>query len=364
MPRPKNTKPRISDPYWDKNRGQWRLIIRQGTGKEERLRFESEAAAHAYAEEWRLALADTDITVEEALSQYKDSQVRRELRASTIATAQFRCRVVLASCLDLPVRNLTTSKVAACYQAYKRAATTRRSALVELVGFAKYVVDAELGINFTEGIVFEGKIAKGKPQLRVTQAQIFSEAALRLYREGDEAGLAVLLALTLGVRTSEVVNRLVEDVDDEGRLLWIPYAKTGAGIRKIIVPPFLAELLRQQIEGKRPADRLFTHRGHAYVRDASKRLCRSVGLREITGQGLRGTFATLTIEDGCAPDIAARVMGHADAGITTSGSYAKIGAVQSGGAKRMAGLLQNDTNNQDQSRTKGETVPNRNSSVQ
>jgi hypothetical protein len=38
---------------------------------------------------------------------------------------------------------------------------------------------------------------------------------------GEEGAAAAMLALLLGMRATEITARVVRDLDDEGRLLWI-----------------------------------------------------------------------------------------------------------------------------------------------
>ena len=47
------------------------------------------------------------------------------------------------------------------------------------------------------------------------------------------------MALLMGMRASEIVERTIRNLDDDGRLLWITDAKTQAGIRRLQVPPQL-----------------------------------------------------------------------------------------------------------------------------
>jgi integrase len=49
----------------------------------------------------------------------------------------------------------------------------------------------------------------------------------------------VLMALLMGLRAHEVVQRTVRDLDDNGRLLVIGSSKTRAGVRTVAVPPLL-----------------------------------------------------------------------------------------------------------------------------
>ena len=43
--------------------------------------------------------------------------------------------------------------------------------------------------------------------------------------------MAAMMSLLMGMRASEIVSQIVHDLDDEGRLLWIPETKTEAGKR-------------------------------------------------------------------------------------------------------------------------------------
>ena len=52
-----------------------------------------------------------------------------------------------------------------------------------------------------------------------------------------------LLALTMGLRTSEVMNRVVRDLDDGARYLWIDEGKTENARRHLEVPSVLSPFL-------------------------------------------------------------------------------------------------------------------------
>ena len=52
----------------------------------------------------------------------------------------------------------------------------------------------------------------------------------------EKRAIAALVSLLMGMRASEITTRIVRDLDDSGRLLWIPHAKTEAGKRTLQVP--------------------------------------------------------------------------------------------------------------------------------
>jgi integrase len=77
--------------------------------------------------------------------------------------------------------------------------------------------------------------------------------------DGEAGAVAALLALVMGMRANEIVSRVVRDLDDDGKLLWIPDSKTEAGRRTLQVPELLRPLLKALAEGKSPEAKLFGH---------------------------------------------------------------------------------------------------------
>lgn len=93
-----------------------------------------------------------------------------------------------------------------------------------------------------------GKVRHGKEQLRIDEARKWMVEAHRQADAGQAGAVAAMTALVMGMRASEIVSRVVRDLDDGGALLWIPDSKTLAGRRKLQVPeflqPYLVELAR------------------------------------------------------------------------------------------------------------------------
>jgi hypothetical protein len=46
--------------------------------------------------------------------------------------------------------------------------------------------------------------------------------AIELAGAGESGAVAAMMALLLGMRASEIVTRVVRDLDDDGQILWIP----------------------------------------------------------------------------------------------------------------------------------------------
>lgn len=76
-------------------------------------------------------------------------------------------------------------------------------------------------------------------QLRIDEARRWQVKAIGFADQGEEGAVAAMMSLVMGMRASEIISRVVRDLDDEGRLLWIPETKTEAGKRTLPVPEFL-----------------------------------------------------------------------------------------------------------------------------
>jgi integrase len=113
-----------------------------------------------------------------------------------------------------------------------------------------------------------------------------------------------------------VVSRLVRDLDGGGQVLWIPVAKTRAGVRRVEVPAVLSTELLKLAEGRPATERLFsgvTADGRRYW---TARLCVDLGVPRITVHGLRGTHATASMQPHANPHAVAAALGHASFAVT------------------------------------------------
>jgi integrase len=115
------------------------------------------------------------------------------------------------------------------------------------------------------------------------------------HRQADAAqagAVAAMTALVMGMRASEIVSRVVRDLDDGGALLWIPDSKTLAGRRKLQVPEFLQPYLVELARGRDPQAPLFgehwrdwplTRSHRRAVTSRSRRRPRAKPARGLTG---------------------------------------------------------------------------------
>ncbi len=94
-----------------------------------------------------------------------------------------------------------------------------------------------------------GKRRHGKAQLRIDEARRWQAKAIGFADQGKDGAVAAMMCAGDGDAGSEVVSRVVRDLDDEGRLLWIPDSKTEAGRRTLQVPDFLQPYLVRLAKG-------------------------------------------------------------------------------------------------------------------
>lgn len=204
-------------------------------------------------------------------------------------------------------------------------------------GFFEWCVgQSYLKKNPFTGIKIAGKKKRRKAQLRLDEARAFLDRALVVAkgeriskRRGSQQEVGVLgaaTALLLGLRNKEVVGRLVRDLDDRARVLWITESKTEAGIRVVKVPKVLRWPLLKVVAKRTGTEPLFPGLTKDGLRYWTKGLCKEMGLPIVTPQGLRGTHATVSMRPHANPEEVAASLGHASFRVTER-HYARPSAV-------------------------------------
>ena len=174
----------------------------------------------------------------------------------------------------------------------------------------------------------------------------FETKSLELAQAGDAAALGALLMLHLGLRQGEVAARVARDVDDEGRVLWVPSGKTKNARRRLKVPEVLRPLLLKLIETTPPGALLF-YKGDRvpptnYFWSQVRRLCQLADVPAVCPHSLRGLHATLALEGGATSDAVARALGHGSFAMTAR-HYASESSVDNAKASKVSTLLGNSS---------------------
>lgn len=253
----------------------------------------------------------------------------------TVETTMQRLRRFFEATKKISVNALAPASAEKLYEALTGAVDSRRNILAEAKTFLRWCCKKGwTKINVLEQVQGLGRRRRGKPQLTTDEARRFLAKALELAAD-DEGAIAAAMALLMGMRAGEIVERTVRNLDDDGRLLWITDAKTQAGVRRLEVPPQLQEHLLRLARGKRPADRLFGRATHRHwVLRAVHRICKAAVVPRVPSHGLRGTHATLAVSAGATSHLVAAALGH-ESFATTARHYARTEAIESAVQERV-----------------------------
>jgi integrase len=216
------------------------------------------------------------------------------------------------------------------------AAATYRNMLAQAKSFMSWAVRRKLiARDVMADVQPRGVPNRGKPQLRVNEARMWLAKAQELADAGDVGAVAAMMTLLLGVRASEIVNRLVRDIDDDCTLFVIPKTKTDAGKRTLEIPELLQPYLKKQIEGRDadawlfPAESKSGKHWRDWPRLCVQRICDLAGLLPMTAHGMRGTQASLARAHGATAHLVAAALGHSSTRMQDQ-AYVRPDAAQQG----------------------------------
>ena len=141
-------------------------------------------------------------------------------------------------------------------------------------------------------------------------------------RTSERRRCRALTALLMGMRASEVTDRVVRDLDDEGRLLWIEVGKTKRS-RTLEVPALLPPYLLALAKDRGPEEQLITRGRHSVATSAGRQwlrywvtyVCHQAEIPRICVHS-RGLHATLATEAGVSSHAVASALGHTSPAVT------------------------------------------------
>lgn len=286
-----------------------------------------EAARRIADSTLRRIIAETPVSLADALDRYREHLTAKGNKPVTITTTLYRLRRFFVN-IEQPVGALTPRKCASLYEtlAKQQKADTQKNTLAEAKTFGRWLVEQNLiRESPVEKIKPIGKRSHGKEQLTRDEAQRWLREALRLAEAGDDAALAASMALLMGLRAGEIIARTVRDVDDGGTRLRVRQTKTRAGERDPKIPDVLQPLIAERCRGKLPGALLFetmTKKGSAgphdvsWVRKSVQKICRTTKVPTVCAHSMRGLHADLAVEAGLSPDVVAKSLGHTSPKVT------------------------------------------------
>ena len=329
---------RVLGPY--RVRNQWQVVLAAPDGTRRSRCFATEREARRYRAELEEAVTDTELTLEACLEEYEKHLVAKGNKPRSYRETARRLRLFFPE-LGMTLDALTPARCRGYYGtlAQKYAPDTHRNILAETRSFFTWCQKRHwVRSNPLDGVEGVGRRRKGKKQLRIDEARKWMAKATELANGGQAGAVAAMVTLLMGLRASEVISRVARDVDDDGRLLWIPDSKTEAGRRTLQVPealqPYLLDLARQV----KPEERIFGHHWRDWVRKWVGRICREAGVVEVCAHGMRGLHTTLAVEAGITGHVVAAALGH-ESVTTTYGNYATPSAVSNASQRNVLKVL-------------------------
>lgn len=349
---------RVLGPYQE--RGRWRLIIVEDGGRrsvffpthEEALKFKGGTEREiSQPPSRRIA----DVLAEWHAQKRHAGQCKPESADHSYRRLQF----FFAPVAHEDIAALTPRRAASIYlEATKRlspktgtvlSSASHQGELSAAKSFYRWATQrGHVGASPFRDVKPVGKVRAGKPQLRIEEARRFTSAAVSCFEETQHPlAIGVLLALTMGLRTSEVMQRVARDLDDGGRCLWIDSGKTANARRRLDVPELVQPYLNRIAAGKAPDDLLFgmSPRGGPRCRQKMwnmvRRLCQRAGVPIICTHSLRGLWATLAVQSGAASHVVAANLGHQSFEMTKR-HYAQGAAVVNAATARVLETLSSE----------------------
>ena len=336
----------------------WRLVRKLGD-RQEVISFSSENEARRRKREIEKEIAGRSVS--EAVQDHIVSKRELGLRASTVTRAEFHLRrfFQLDGEVDgktMPfahtgglVEDLTQRRCADLYAALMKgvAVDTHRNALSAAKLFGAWCVDKGwVATNPVAGVKPIGERNRGKKQLRIDEARKLVDLCIVKANAGDDAAVGVLTALLLGMRASEITDRVVRDLDDDGRLLWIEHGKTKRSRRTLEVPALLRPYLLAMAKGRAPDEQLFgrrvtkrgNKRGRFWLIHWLHEYCDEANVPRVCTHSLRGLHATLATDAGATSHIVAGALGHSSPAVTHA-HYIDGTTARRATARRAAGKL-------------------------
>ncbi len=340
---------RVLGPY--RNGDKWRLVILDG-GSRKAVVAETHEAAMALRDDLRGALKKHSARLfAQSLDEYLQHLVDRGVSQDTTDKVGRMLRPFLP--LDEPLTAIDAERAAQLYLDETKRKKSNGEAIANdshhlLLRRIKHFYKWALARRYVQVNPFAdvspiGRPRRGKQQLRIDEARKLVATAMERAKILDAGSTAILMQIFLGLRPTEALVRVVRDLDDEGRILWVPYGKTQNAKRRLQIPDALREVLLLHAKDKAADAPLLGPPGEPMhtrdiIRYKLQGLCAQLGLPRVCPHSLRGLNATLALDAGATAHHVAAALGHASFA-TTARHYADASSVANAGLRRVADLL-------------------------
>lgn len=353
MPRRRDLRPRVLGPTWLKNQEYFRVVVitpEEPRPEDRRVaRYYRDAPkAQTAADKARERLKlDYAIAVEDAITEYEQHLTEKGTigRAETIRRLRAFFRHP-KECL----RRIKPERAGEYYDAFRlrtRADGTpisvayHRAALINARSFLRWCIkQGWLSSNPLAEVEGVGRRNAGKEQHTGSETQHFYRYCLERAQGGDEAALAVLMALLMALRSGDITRRTVRDLDLDASVLRVWNGKTKASNKPRRVPLVLRPMLRTLAHGRTAFEPLFKsprspdgHHTRRWLYNAMARLCAGADVPFVCTHALKGTSGTLAAELGDTADRIAEHLSHEET-TTQRRHYVAAGVAEEAQAAR------------------------------
>ena len=297
--------------------------------------------AEVELEDWRRHIGRT---LGELCESYLGSLRAAGCKPISVSSAGVKLNLVLGPHADLPVASITERWAKTTYAELagsgRAAARSHHEALMRCASCWAWAVEqGHVAVNPWVKVKPLGRANKGKEQLTIDEGRALMAVCLKHAGECDGA-LAILFAQLCGLRSMEILSRVVRDIDRGGTVIRVIDAKTKAGVRPVDIPDELLAAVRTRTAGRKATDPLFPEAaGNAnrsgWLQRKLTNYCALAGVPRVVPHALRGQWATIAYQAGALSHLVARALGHTNSAITEQ-HYAKPEAVA--GAKQAARL--------------------------
>lgn len=322
-------------PYHQRDRSRWQVIRVAADGSRRVRYFRSRAEAQTFKS--MCERIDSDRPVCEVIETFIE-HLAPAVKASTLDTVQGRLDSLFED-------NPQLSAISASWlqrQLDQRLADEQSVAYCRaLLKTAKRLMDWAAAQGLCEHVDLSsckvaGVARRGKPTLTTTEARRFLESALsyRLPHWGTAAGMALLT----GAGASELLNRVVRDLDCDATLLWVRRGKTPNRDRTLAIPAILAPRMRALAADKGPLERLWNARATATMHKHVTAICALAEVPVIGSHALRATHASLATVVTGTSELVARQLGHGSPSITNA-CYASLASQAEASMRRVTDSL-------------------------
>ena len=317
MPRPTEDRARVLGPYWIASIQRWRLVVIHTPGaprpKDRSSTFHYPIEEEALEAKRELEQRICNVTIGMAIEAYRVHLAEKE----TIGHAETVRRLKLFfPDHEMLIGRVTPERGRRWYDAFRTrtrgdgepiSVAYHRAALINARSLFTFCVDEIrwLRDNPLAKVKGVGKRKSGKRKPTGNELRAWYLFVWARVERGDQAALAVMLQLSLALRSSDVTRRLVRDVDLDGTQLIIEDGKTEKSNEPRLIPQQLQPHLRKLVAGRDGVEPLFkserTDNGHHtdhWLWQSQERFCRLAKVPHFCPHALKGVSGTILAKRG------------------------------------------------------------------